>query len=215
MSPMPSQEWTEAERVRQYLDRADEFPHRAEGEAVLLELVPVAAKRILDLGTGDGRLLALLRKDRSEALGVGLDFSAEMLAAARERLAGEDRIELVEHDLDDPLPALGSFDAVVSSFAIHHLEHERKRSLYGEAFDLLEPGGVFANFEHVASPTDRLHRAFFAAIDEPIENEDPSDRTLDVESQLAWLREIGFDDVDCHWKWREMALLAGVKPTQS
>ena len=215
MPPMPSREWTDAEHVRQYLDRADELPHRVEGEAVLLELVPVTAKRILDLGTGDGRLLALLRKARPEALGVGLDFSAEMLAAARERLAGADRVELVEHDLDDPLPALGSFDAVVSSFAIHHLEHERKRSLYGEAFDLLEPGGAFANFEHVASPTDRLHRAFFAAIDEPLENEDPSDRTLDVETQLAWLREIGFDDVDCYWKWREMALLAGVKATQS
>jgi tRNA (cmo5U34)-methyltransferase len=209
---MPSEEWTDADRVGEYLERADEFPHRAEGEGVLFELVPAEAGRVLDLGTGDGRLLARLRRDRPRMLGVGLDFSAAMLAAARERLAGEDRIELVEHDLDDPLPMLGRFDAVVSSFAIHHLEHERKRSLYAEAFDLLEPGGVFANFEHVASPTGRLHRAFFAAIDEPLENEDPSDRTLDVETQLGWLREVGFDDVDCYWKWREMALLAGVKP---
>lgn len=212
---MPSEEWTEAKCVSRYLDRADEFPYRREGEGVLLELVPAAAKRVLDLGTGDGRLLALLLRDRPGMAGVGLDFSAVMLAAARRRLAGEDRVELVEHDLDDPLPPLGRFDAVVSSFAIHHLEHERKRSLYAEAFDLLEPGGIFANFEHVASPSDRLHRAFFAAIDEPLENEDPSDRTLDVETQLTWLREIGFEDVDCYWKWREMALLSGVKPGRS
>jgi tRNA (cmo5U34)-methyltransferase len=106
-----------------------------------------------------------------------------MLAAARRRFADDERIELAEHDLAAPLPALGRFDAVVSSMAIHHLEHERKRSLYGEVFGLLEPGGVFANLEHVASPTQRLHLAFFAAIDEPLEHEDPSDRLVDVETQ--------------------------------
>jgi tRNA (cmo5U34)-methyltransferase len=209
---MPSEEWTDAERVQGYLRRADEFPHRAEGESVLFENVPRDVRRVLDLGTGDGRLLAHLQADRPQMLAVGLDFSQAMLEAARERFAGSEEIELVEHDLDEPLPALGRFDAVVSSMAIHHLEHARKHSLYAEVFDLLEPGGVFANFEHVASATPRLHVAFFAAIDEPLENEDPSDRTLDVETQLGWLREIGFDDADCYWKWLEMALLIGVKP---
>ncbi len=211
---MPAEEWTTAEHVHRYLCRADEYPRRAEGEGVLLEHVPCDAHRILDLGTGDGRLLALLQIDRRNMFGVGLDFSGPMLDAARKRFAGGQRIELVKHDLAEPLPALGRFDAVVSSMAIHHLEHQRKRSLYGEVFDLLEPGGVFANFEHVASPTHRLHLAFFAAIGEPLQDEDPSDRLLDVESQLAWLTGLGFDDVDCYWKWLEMALLIGVKPSE-
>ncbi|MGC1164887.1 MAG: class I SAM-dependent methyltransferase [Solirubrobacterales bacterium] len=210
---MRGEEWTsDGEKIQRYLRRADEFPRRAEGESVLLEQVPVDALRVLDLGTGDGRLLALLQAERPHMLGVGLDFSEPMLAAARERFAADGRIELIEHDLTEPLPADGRFDAVVSSFAIHHLEHERKRSLYGEVLDLLEPGGVFANFEHVASPTQRLHLAFFAAIGEPIEHEDPSDCLLDVETQLRWLRELGFADVDCYWKWLEMALLVAVKP---
>ncbi|CAA9547944.1 MAG: Methyltransferase type 12 [uncultured Thermomicrobiales bacterium] len=215
MSDRPAAEWTTAEHVLRYLDRADAYPRRAEGERVLLEQVPRGAPRILDLGTGDGRLLALLRVDRPEMIGVGLDFSDPMLEAAGERFAGDERIELVKHDLARPLPALGRFDAVVSSMAIHHLEHERKRALFGEVFDLLAPGGVFANFEHVASPTRRLHLAFYAAIGEPLEDEDPSDRLLDVESQLVWLRELGFDDVDCYWKWLEMALLVGVKPAEA
>jgi tRNA (cmo5U34)-methyltransferase len=208
---MASEEWTTAKHALRYLARADAYPRRTEGEGVLLEQVPSDVRRVLDLGTGDGRLLGLLQVDRREMFGVGLDLSEIMLEAARNRFDDE-RIELVRHDLAEPLPALGRFDAVVSSFAIHHLEHERKRALYSEVFDLLEPGGVFANLEHVASPTHRLHLAFFAAIGEPLEDEDPSDRLLDVETQLGWLRELGFDDVDCYWKWLEMALIIGVKP---
>jgi tRNA (cmo5U34)-methyltransferase len=211
---MPAEEWMTAEHVARYLELADEYPRRAEGESVLLDHVRRDARRILDLGAGDGRLLAMLRIDRPQMHGVALDLSELMLEAARKRFAGDERIEIVRHDLAEPLPALGRFDAVVSSMAIHHLEHERKRSLYGEIFDVLEPGGVFANFEHVASPTHRLHLAFYAAIGEPLEHEDPSDRLLDVETQLAWLREAGFDDVDCYWKWLEMALLIGVKPAE-
>jgi tRNA (cmo5U34)-methyltransferase len=209
---MPAEEWTTAEHVARYLELADEYPRRAEGESVLVEHVARDARRILDLGTGDGRLLAMLRIDRPQMRGVALDLSELMLEAARDRFAGDERIELVRHDLAEPLPPIGRFDAVVSSMAIHHLEHERKRSLYGEIFDLVEPGGLFANFEHVASPTHRLHLAFYEAIGEPLQHEDPSDRLLDVESQLAWLREAGFEDVDCYWKWLEMALLIGVKP---
>jgi tRNA (cmo5U34)-methyltransferase len=209
---MPAEEWTHSDHVDRYLGLADSIPHRAEGEGVMLAHVPRSARRVLDLGTGDGRMLALLGADRPQVRGVGLDFSEPMLAAARRRLDGDRRFELLRHDLREPLPALGRFDAVVSSLAIHHLAHERKRTLYREAFDLLEPGGVFANFEHVASPSARLHRAFFAAIDEPLEREDPSDRLLDVETQFGWLREAGLEDVDCHWKWLEMALLVGVRP---
>jgi hypothetical protein len=100
----------------------------------------------------------------------------------------------------------------VSSFAIHHVTHERKRSLYAEVFERLTPEGVFLNLEHVASATPSLHRGLLRALDVDEANEDPSNKLLDVETQLRWLREIGFADADCHWKWRELALLAGRRP---
>jgi tRNA (cmo5U34)-methyltransferase len=204
-------EWRNPAHAFGYLARADKFPHRAEGEGVLLDHVPRSARRILDLGTGDGRLLALLRRDRSDSIGVGVDVSEPMLKAAGERFADQHGIELVRHDLAETITDLGSFDAVVSCFAIHHVHDGRKRTLYAEVFDRLVPGGVFCNLEHVASPTSRLHSAFYQALGHAPDFEDPSNHLVDVETQLGWLREIGFSDVDCYWKWLEMALLIGVK----
>ena len=147
--------WSSSEHALDYLNRADSISHRGEGEAALLEFVPPDARRILDLGTGDGRLLALVKRDRPHAEAIALDFSPAMLEAARKRFAGDATITVLAHDLDVLLPAskLGRFDAVVSSFAIHHLEHPRKRALYAEVYSLLNAGGVFCNLEHVASPT--------------------------------------------------------------
>lgn len=205
---MPANEWN-TEHADRYLAKADDFPHRAEADAALLEQVPQSATRVLDLGTGDGRVLAMLRDRNPDVIGTGLDASDLMLEKARVRFKGVEGVEVRNHDLVEVLPELGRFDAVVSSFAIHHLEDERKRTLYAECFELLADGGVFVNLEHVASPTARLHLEFLKAIDEPVEHDDPSDRLLDVGTQVSWLRELGFEDADCFWKWREMAVMAG------
>jgi tRNA (cmo5U34)-methyltransferase len=204
--------WSAADHALAYLARARDIPRRVEGETTLLECLPPRLRRVLDLGTGDGHLLRLVLAARPEAAGVALDFSPVMLERARARFAGNQRVTVIQHDLDRPLPGLGLFDAIVSCFAIHHVSDARKRALYGEVFDALEPGGIFCNLEHVASPTMRLHDEFLARLGVAPADEDPSNQLLDVQTQLEWLRTLGFEDVDCHWKWRELALLAAVKP---
>ena len=212
-SPAPAVNlWPTAEHALEYLRRADSIPHRVEGEATLLEFLPAKPQRILDLGSGGGRLLALVKAARPGGHYAALEFSPIMLDTLRKLFASEQDTEVIEHDLDRPLPPLGTFDAIVSSFAIHHLEHSRKRHLYAEVFALLAPGGVFLNLEHVSSPTLKLHEAFLTAISVPLGEEDPSNKLLDLETQLSWLGEIGFTEVDCHWKWRELALITGTKP---
>jgi len=205
-------EWASPTHALGYLAKADSIPHRDEGEAALLEHLPDPVGRVLDLGTGDGRLLGLVRAVHPGAMGVAVDFSPAMLEAARNRFARAGDVEVVDHDINQSLPDLGRFDAVVSSFAIHHCPDVRKRVLYREVFAALAPGGVLLNLEHVSSPSARLHDDFLAAIGYSRDTEDRSNILLDVETQLRWLRELGFEDVDCHWKWREMALLGGVRP---
>lgn len=207
-----SNEWTKPEHALSYLQNADLIPHRKEGEATLLEEVPKDAGRILDLGAGDGRLLGLLLLACPTARGVPLEFSPPMLERLRQRFGQDNRVEIVEHDLERPLPSLGKFDVAASSFAIHHVPHPRKESLYREVWDLLHPGGIFCNLEHVASPSPRVHERFLDALGITPEQEDPSNKLLDTETQLRWLREIGFEEVDCYWKWRELALLIGRRP---
>jgi tRNA (cmo5U34)-methyltransferase len=198
-------EWSNPERVTEYLLR--EIPYRDVAEGILLDALPDRVERILDLGTGDGRMLALVRKLHPEAYGVGVDSSAPMLRLAAKRFVDQTLVEVIEHDLKHPLGGLGHFDAVVSALAIHHLEDERKRALFGEIHALLVPGGVFVNLDLVTSATVEQHELFRRAIGRP--QDDPTDRLADLCEQQSWLRDAGFTAVDCHFKWLELALVVG------
>jgi tRNA (cmo5U34)-methyltransferase len=191
-------------------------------------------RRFVDLGAGDGGFAELVLDSYPGSSCVLVDFSAPMLAAADKRLAGKaDRCEVVEADLADAgwlerLPGGGRYDAVISRLAIHHLPDERKRALYGEAFGLLEPGGLFMNWEHVktAGLAEGLFEEFFRErlLEAERERESPrspeevirsyedaadDDILCDPETQCAWLREIGFDKVDVYFKLPELAIFGG------
>jgi len=194
-------------------------------------------RAVLDLGCGDGILGRAVLERHPEARVWFLDFSAPMLAAARERLAADARATFVQADFatSDWLRAVDGVrpDLVISGFAIHHREDARKRAVYREVFDLLAPGGVFLNLEHVASATpavsalfdayfvdhlvayharsgaamsrEEINRNYYARPDKA------ENKLAPVEAQCAWLREIGFVDVDCFLKTFELALFGGRK----
>jgi tRNA (cmo5U34)-methyltransferase len=202
-----SEEWSDQGRVAEYLSR--EIPHRQLAEEMLLEALPTRVERFIDLGTGDGRLLALVRDHHPGAVAVGLDSSQPMLDRARERFDGDPAVELREHDLRTPLVGTGAVDVVVSGLAIHHLEDSRKRELFAEIHDVLTPGGVFVNLDLVRSASADLHERFRREIGRA--EDDPTDRLADLAEQMAWLTDSGFAEVDCHFKWLELALIVAVK----
>ncbi len=190
-------------------------------------------RRILDLGCGDGVLAAAILERFPDAEAVLVDFSEPMLEAARRRFAGRTaHVQFINADLGEAswTKALqGRFDAIVSGYAIHHQPDTRKRAVYREVFDLLEPGGMFINVEHVSSPS-----AWHTAINDenfvdhlsryhPEKTRDEVSATYykrpdkaanilaPVEAQCQWLREIGFVDVDCYLKVFELAVFGGRK----
>jgi tRNA (cmo5U34)-methyltransferase len=199
--------------------------------------------RFLDLGCGDGIVGAVLLGDWPEARGVFVDFAEPMLEAARVRLGcspGQHvfcQADYGQPEWMDQVRPFAPFDVVVSGFSIHHQEDERKRELYAEILGLLEPGGLFLNLEHVASRSawgehcfddyflDALvafhQRAGTGKLRVEIEREylhredKAANRLLPVEVQCDWLRELGFERVDCYFKVFELALFGGWRPGPS
>lgn len=182
--------------------------------------------RVLDLGAGTGLLSEAVLSRYPDVELVLLDGAEEMLRQARDRLPAESTTMLTR-DLRDELPA-GPFDAVVSALAIHHLEHPDKRDLFGRIHDVLRPGGVFVNAEHVSGPTpwsDGVYRATWreacraqAASEDEITHAEmrmEMDRSSDVATQLQWMDAARLEDCDCFFKHLHFAVLAGWRPTAS
>src|SRR5215216_7567723 len=198
--------WQQEQTVQWFLDSVrGAIPFAREQFAVMLQIIenghqPV--RRFLDLGAGDGVLSAVLLARYPAAEAVLVDFSPPMLAAAKERLVPlATQPTFVEADLATPvwreaIEAYAPFDAIVSSFAIHHLEDERKRALYGELLDLLFPGGTFAHIEHVAPDTPWMARAFDEAmIDAVWEYVRPTDQELTRDAAAtAYANRLDRDD---------------------
>jgi tRNA (cmo5U34)-methyltransferase len=206
-----STSWKDESKAVEYLGRVDRLAARRAGEAEMAEALPPSVARVLDLGCGDGRLIALVLAERPGAVdAIGLDNSPPMLGLARERFRDDRRVTIEEHDLARPLPDIGRFDVIVSGFAIHHLSHDRKQSLFAEVAEILRPGGVFANLEVVACATPELHAEFNRRIGRIAG--DPEDILAEVGPQLDWMRDAGLEQVDCNWRWRGFALLVGSAP---
>jgi SAM-dependent methyltransferase len=192
-----------------------------------------AIRRFLDLGAGAGAMSELVLDAHPGSQAVLVDFSEPMLERASAGLAAyAGRWQVVRGDLCDPawyeaLPA-GGYDAVVSGLAIHHLPSERKRALFAEALELLEPGGMFVNMDYVAidGPLQGLFDEQMLAnaerhehdqggnrSAEEVDCEDDDDRPDSVSEQVRWLRDAGYEQAEVHFKWAEAAVFGATKPS--
>ena len=236
--------WKRDALVRTYLDGVrGGIPFGSEQIEMMLRVIEArrtAVRCFADLGCGGGVLAQSLLARYPDAQATLVDFSAPMLDAARTQLAAHRPApHFAVADLATPawrnaIAGRAPFDTVVSGYAIHHLTDTRKRELYGEIFDLLTPGGMFVNVEHVASRTvwieaiaddlmiDSLYafhvqqgtgRSRQQVADEFVHRPDKAANILaPVDVQCEWLRTRGYEDVDCYFKVLELAVFGGRKP---
>lgn len=190
----------------------------------ILRYIPgdLEPKRILDLGVGSGNLSAAVLDRYPGAALTGVDVSKEMLALARRRIPA-DRLTLVQRDFRDLDFEDGVFDLVVSSISIHHIADDEKRTLFRELHRVLGPGGVLAYSDQFRGATEETYAkhierwreesfALGASEDEWttwMTHQDDHDHHAPLADQMAWLREAGFTEIDCPWRFLLWTVLVG------
>jgi len=115
-------------------------------------------QRVLDLGCGTGTLAVMLKRSSPEAQVTGLDADEQVLAIARTKAERSNVQIKLDHGLAYELPYPdGSFDVVLSSFVIHHLNSSDKLRAFQEVRRVLRPGGWFHILDF-GRPVDLLTR---------------------------------------------------------
>ena len=148
----------EAQQDRFFTDREERF-------AVITDVVESSVHRpdplVVDLGCGPGSLAQRLLDRLPGARVVGVDMDPLLLGLA-EAARGDDRLSTVQLDLrqEDALARLGldrAPDAFVSTTALHWMERDRLVALLRSCAEVLAPGGVAVDGDHLPEGADAPH----------------------------------------------------------
>ena len=238
MSDFDSSQWADSEFSQEYRDYANDYiPERFRQIEIVKSLYKHSfqASRncsVLDLGCGDGLIMHQLLKVDDSMDATLVDGSLEMLEAAKERLAGFQRVQFVQASFQNLLNEdrlRTNFDFILSSFAIHHLETDEKQALYEYVYRQLNRAGFFLNIDVVLGPTQDLEDWYLSLWTEwidanvdsslkpdlltiPQQYKDNPDNLPDTLSvQLEKLEAIGFENVDCYYKYGIFTIFGGSK----
>ncbi|HOI39370.1 MAG TPA: methyltransferase domain-containing protein [Methanobacterium sp.] len=179
---------------------------------------------ILDLGCGTGNISLKLKERFPNARITCVDMAENMIKMAKYKLASYNDVEFIIADVRD-LDFEDDFDAVVSSLALHHLQHPEKKPFYHRIKRFLKRGGVFYNADNILGSSPHLNQLYmdkwieFMLKSHTQEEIDsvwlPKHREEDFPSPLMdhvhWLEEVGFEKVDVVWKSYMFGVYGGKK----
>lgn len=178
---------------------------------------------VLDIGAGTGLLSAFILEKIPGASLTLIDISENMLEAARNRLKHKSDVTYLIGDYSNWIFDK-KYDIVASALSIHHLENDQKKQLYENIYANLNPGGIFVNADQVLGSTPFIEDLYKRDWKVKVEKSGLSETeikaayertTLDkmapLNDQLTWLKEIGFLDVDCIYKYYNFVVMFGRK----
>jgi ubiquinone/menaquinone biosynthesis C-methylase UbiE len=216
-------------------------PNRHRMAGLIVEVLTASArepKLVVDLGTGTGFLLERLLSRFPDLRAIAVDGAQSMTALAKARLKGAaNRVDFRVCDfrhLADACADVRSADAVVSMFALHHLNAEEKSTLVQQAHSMLTPGGWFLCGDLVLSRDQHLEvliqRMRVRGIVERAAGKDPrfqsetetrafldrveeedNDQPQDLGSDLSGVKAAGFEHVAVLWQETREVVFGGVK----
>lgn len=133
------------------------MPDREERFRVMLDMVEALVGSepvVLDLACGTGTITDRVLRRFPRAHCTGLDLDPALLTIAEGHFAGDERVTLQNVDLTEPgwvdtLPHR-RYDAVLTATALHWLDADPLRTLYGQVGGVLRDGGVFLNADHMS-----------------------------------------------------------------
>ena len=236
MSEFNNTLWADTKFSNNYIDKSNSFlPYRKEIIEIFLSYCDYFISKngnikIMELGCGDGYTANKILSNNKIEKAVLIDGSNQMLMAAKERLNKFNNIEyrhISFQDLINKQEITGKYNLIFSSLAIHHLTLEEKGKLYRLIYDLLLTDGSFINYDVVLPLSLNLEPWYLDIWKNWIENNEQANPSLNnipqqykdnkdnipssLEEQLKILNDIGFNNVDCYFKYGVFAVFGGKK----
>lgn len=181
---------------------------------------------VIDLGCSRGEAIASLIPPPSSVSFLGLEISEPMLKASEERFETIPYIEIRKHNLKNGLPKTDvPVSVILSILTIQFTPIEYRHRIMKEIYDALIPGGAFIFVEKVLGNTHNLNEDMVnlyyqlkgknGYTDEQIERKRLSLEGTLVPITARWnedlLKESGFREVDCFWRWMNFAGWIAIK----